>query len=347
MIKTGSILLLLLAVATTRSVGDEIHVDPTKGSDENNGTAQAPLATLAQAVRSANELRGAGPITIKLFPGIYVLADKVALQPARKATPDAPYSIEAAIMPDTPNWSPDKMPVIESVSADNSTEQFPHSVGLLVASNDVTIRGLKFIGNPHPGVVFYYPITKENETLGGLKVSQCFFISEKNAVPIQGGVWVHGPGTAIDHCVFYNCRNAILLFKNVDGFSVTHTLIYGANESAVWMGPIDSNFVFKNNVVTRCAYFWVRPEGSQPAYAFSDCLITENDAYTGYYTKTGLVAVGAEGDRNFKETNVSKSGHVILVERTDEHLPPRYLNLAPESAGHELGAGIFAASDPR
>ncbi len=331
----------LLAVLATHGRAEEFYVDPLKGGDDKSGSMAQPFATVTKAVNVANALTGTGPISIKLAPGIYALSDKVMINPVRTGTPDARFIIEAMVMPDDPQWAPEKMPVIESVSPNNSTNQFPHSTGFLVAANQVGFRGLKFLGNPHPAVTFYYPITKEDKSLRGLEVSQCYFISEKNSVPIQGGIWAHGRDTVIDHCIFYNCRNAILLFENIGGFSITHTLMYGANESAIWMGPVDSEFTFTHNIVTGCHYFWVRPENSTPAYPFSDCLITGNDFYTGFYTRTGLIPTPADSNHRFTETNIVKSATVKLIDKTDEKLPRKYLNPASDSAGYGLDVGIF------
>jgi hypothetical protein len=331
---------LLLAAVCRPAQADDLFVDPLQGNDHHPGTFKEPFATLAKGVSVANASTGDGPITIKLYPGLYVLTGKVSVKPVRARNQAARYTIEALTMPDDKDWSPDKMPVIQSVSANNSTEQFPHSVGILVAASNVSIRGVKFVGNPNPAVKYYYPITKDNESLRGMEVSQCYFIAEKHSAPIQGGIWAHGPDTDINHCVFYQCRNAILLFKSVTGFSITHTVMYGADESAIWMGPIESGFVFRNNVVAKSRCFWVRPENSQPAYEFSDCLVTETDTYMGYYAR-GVVAMPGEKNSRIKETKVVKSGAVKLVEKTNEVLPREYLNLTPDSAGYGLGAGIF------
>ena len=347
MLKPVVISLLLLTAASQQVLADELFIDPAKGSDTGNGTLKEPLATLAKAVAVANALTGAGPVTLKLFPGLHVLTDKISINPGRTIKDAARFTIEAVVMPDDKDWSPDKMPVIQSVSANNSTEQFPHSVGFLVAADSVTIRGLKFVGNPNPRVKYYYPITKENEALRGMEISQCYFISEKHSTPIQGGIWAHGPDTDINRCVFYNCRNAILLFKSVGGFSITHTIIYGANESAIWMGPLESGFVFRNNVIARCHCFWVRPKDTRPAYDFSDSLITETDIYMGYYTQNGVVEMPADTNSRFKETNIVRSGKVRLVEKSGDVLPGNYLNLTPESDGYGLGAGIFRRTPAR
>lgn len=319
--------------------------DPLNGNDNNKGSSKEPFATLEKAVKEANESTGTGQITIKLFPGLYVLQDKLILNPVRVINDTTKYTIEAVVMPDDTSWTAYKMPIIQSISTNNSATQFPHATGILVASDNVVIRGLKFIGNPKsfsgsPNLkTYYYPISKENEKLKHLEVSQCLFIAEKNSAPIQGGIWAHGPETNVNNCVFYNCRNAILLFKSVEGFSITNSIIYGAYQSAIWMGPIQSNFVFKNNVITKCDYFWVRPENTSPKYQFSDCLISENNHYTGFYTNVGLIETSS--NKNFKEMNVIKQGKVNLIEVNGDVLPDNILHLKPESVGYSLKAGIF------
>jgi hypothetical protein len=332
---------LMLAFMAWQPLAEELYVDPVKGNNENRGSLKEPLATLAKAVDLGNAMSGQDSITIRLAPGVYILNDKLTINPSRNSKDRTKFTIEAVVLPDDEVWSPDKMPLIQSVSANNSTEQFPHAVGILVGTHNVTIRGLKFLGNPNPTVKYYYPITKEDESLRGMHVSQCYFISEKHSMPIQGGIWAHGPDTDINHCVFYNCRNAILLFKSVSGFSIAHTIIYGANESAIWMGPIDSGFVFKNNVVAKSHCFWVRPENSSPAYEISSCLIADTDIYMGYYSRKGVVSMPVERNSRIKEINIAKTGAVKLVEKNNERLPAQHLHLTPDSAGFELGAGIF------
>jgi len=248
------------------------------------------------------------------------------------------YTIEAAVMPDDPDWQPGKMPVIQSVSAINTVTQFPHATGFLVSKDNVRFYGLKFVGNANPSVAYYYPISRERETLKGLEVSQCYFIGERNSAPIQGAIWAHGAGIHVDRCIFYRCKNALLLFKDISDFSVTHSIISGSYESAVWFGPFTSPFVFSNNIVTDCNYFWVGPENLQPAYVFNNSLITGNEHYMGYYTRKGLVPAEKTGNI---ETGIRKTGKVLLSEVKTEGLPHDYLNLAPGSDGKDILAGIF------
>ncbi|WOK07552.1 right-handed parallel beta-helix repeat-containing protein [Imperialibacter roseus] len=329
--------LFLLFKAST-ALAQTIYVNPDSGSDMADGSESTPYATLEKAVAIANELTGSGSITIKLFPGLYSLKDKVAIHPLRMLNDTTRFTVEAVVLPDDEDWLPTKMPAIQSISGNNSKTQFVHSTGLLVATSHVTIRGLKFLGSAHPDVTYYYPISKEDESLGDMEVSQCYFVSEVHSSQIQGAIWAQGPKTQIDHCVFYNCRNAILLFRSVEDFSVTNSIIYGANESAVWMGPV-ANFTFKNNVIAGGNYVWVRPGDSSPAYKFTDCVMVDNQHYMGYYGSNGLVET--TNNKNFVETNVVKKGKVELVTRKEPAYPTNYLHLTPGSVGYELNAGIF------
>jgi len=315
-----------------------LYVDVIKGRDEAKGTITDPFISLEKAVALASSFTGNEPVTIKVAPGLYLISHILELRTAKLLEDTLKYTIEATIMPDDPDWIPAKTPVIQSVSSNNSITQFTHCAGFLVSRNNVSFKGLKFTGSTNPTVTYYYPITRENENLWGLEISQCYFIGEKNSAPIQGAIWTHGAGTHVDHCIFYGCKNALLLFKSIKDFSVTNSIISGAYESAVWFGTFDAPFIFRNNIITHCAYFWLRPENTEPAYAFSNSLIVDNDHYMGFYTSTGLVEANKN---NHTETGIRKSGKVILSEVKSEGMPKDYLNLSPASDGKDILAGIF------
>jgi hypothetical protein len=73
--------LFLLAPVGQHALAEVLFVDPVKGNDDNRGTFEQPVASLAKAVAVANALTGEGPITIKLSPGAFVLTDKVSIIP--------------------------------------------------------------------------------------------------------------------------------------------------------------------------------------------------------------------------------------------------------------------------
>ena len=116
--------------------------------------------------------------------------------------------IEATIPPDYPEWKPPLMPVILS----NGSPQEPakpgmraETSGLKIEISHVTIRGLKFLGNPIMEV-WYYPIFREGKNLEDLVVTQCLFIMDSNAITSNVAVIANGHGLVLDHCIFYHCR---------------------------------------------------------------------------------------------------------------------------------------------
>ena len=338
------VVVLFFSGVSTNLSAQTIYVDVVKGRYEAKGTLMDPLPGLEQAVALASNFSGNESVTIKVAPGLYVISHILELRTANKRNDTMRFTIEAAVMPDDPDWLPSKMPVIQSVSGDNSIVQFVHSAGILVSKNNVSLKGLKFTGNANTTVRYYYPVTRENEMLKGLEISQCYFIGEKNSEPIQGAVWAHGADITVDHCIFYGCKNALLLFKSISGFSFTNSIIYGSYESAVWFGPFNSEFTFRNNIVSHCNFFWVRPENTQPAYKFTNSLITENNEYMGYYGSKGLEPTDKN---NHVETGVKKTGKVLLSEVKTEGLPKDYLNLIEGSDGKEIQAGIFKQANGR
>ncbi len=338
MSQSVSFLMIFLFLAVSRLNAQTVFVDAVKGKDGAKGTVTDPIANLEQAMRQANSFSGNEPVTIRLYPGLYTLQQQVEIKTAKPADDTIKYTIEAVVMPDDPEWKPASMPVIQSVSPDNSTTQFVHAVGFLVAKNNVRLRGLKFLGNANPTVRYYYPITRENENLNGLEISQCYFIGERNSAPIQGAVWVHGASTRIDHCIFYECKNALLFFKSIRDFSITYSIIDGAYEAAAWYAGTGNDFEFRNNIVTNCNYFWLRAADTFPTYTFSNSIITGVHEYMGHWGKDGLIPASKN---SHVETNIKKTGKIMLSEVRTEGLPKDYLNLLPQSDGNELKAGIF------
>ena len=110
-----------------------IYVDANLGGESGTGSINAPFQSLEQAIKHVNKFTGVGEIIIKLQPGIYLLEDKVDINPVRIMSDTLRYIIQAAVMPNDTAWTPAKMPAIQSISENNSNTQFPHSTGLLVA----------------------------------------------------------------------------------------------------------------------------------------------------------------------------------------------------------------------
>ena len=313
-----------------------IYVDSQFGNDINTGNKDKPFKTIKKAIRIVNQLTGKGNITIKIKPGLYLLDERVDINPVRVLDEKSKLSIEAAILPGDSLWSPLKMPIIESISVNNSETQFNHSTGFLVSSNFVEFKGIKFLGNANPLVKYYYPISRENPNLKSLIVSQCMFIGDKNSATIQGGVWAHGHDININHNVFYQCRNAILLFKNLNNSIIKNNIIYDSYESAFWMGD-DENLKFENNIISKSKYFWVGAPDSKSDFKISNSIISGNKNFRGVWGGDNLML----SKRKFIETNINKKETISLVERVGVKIPLSHLHIIPESVSLKFKAGIF------
>lgn len=328
-------LIFLITFSYIEAKAQEIFVDPSKGKDYASGHQQDPLASLEKAVLLANNFTGDLPITIKLGPGLYLLKDQLLLKTSKAK---ARFSIEAALMPDDSSWLPSKMPVIQSVSLNNKNwGSFDHCTGFQVERNNTSFKGLKFVGNSNPAVVYYYAIERHFAELKGMEISQCIFVGNKNAAPIQGAIFAQGSDIKVDHCIFYECKNALLLFLSVTGFTLTNSIIYGSYEGAIWFGKY-SDFFFSNNVIANNNCFWISMMDFTPRYTFLNSLITNNSIFMGLNVN-GIIE---KDDKNVPLTkDVQRSGKVILNMANTDTIARDYLHLAPNSSGKHLQAGIF------
>jgi hypothetical protein len=335
-------LLAFLLICSTVNYAQTLYVNPTNGNDNATGGSRDPLLTLDDAILKANKFSGNAPVTIILGPGLYTVTHKLIINTASKS-PNRAFNIKALTMPDDKLWTPADLPVIVSVSANNSSYEFPHCEGFLISQNNVTIKGIKFLGNPNNKVRNYYPIRRQDKTLSGLNVSQCYFIGEANSSPIQSSFWASGPGIHVDHCIFHNSKIAFVLGDKVNDFSLTHSIIDGAYNTAIWYGFAGNvpQFIFSDNVVTNCYYVMVYPvENGQPSFIFKDSYIVKNGNYLGNYPKAQDKFI-AEQKTKIKEINVHKSGTISLVGVADDGITKDNLNLSVGSAGKDVGAGLF------
>jgi hypothetical protein len=329
------ILMFLFTLSYKKAEAQTIFVDALNGKDNAKGSMQDPLASIEKAVSIANNFEGAQPIIIKLSPGLYLLKDQLLLKTLKA---NSSYSIEATIMPDDPSWQPSKMPVIQSVSTNNKNwGNFDHCTGIQVERNNTSFKGLKFVGNSNPGIVYYYAIERHFPELKGMEISQCMFVGNRNAAPIQGAIFAQGSDISVDHCIFYECKNALLLFLSVTGFKLTNSIIYGSYEGAIWFGKY-SEFLFSNNIIANNNCFWISMKDFVPKYAFSNSLITNNKIFLGL-NNNGTI------DKDNKNVplvkNVQRSGTVTLNIVTTDTIPNDYMHLSPNSAGKNIQAGIF------
>ena len=104
MIKRNSTHVVLFAclagmIGTSLAAGAEVFlIVAPDGSDQNPGTEEKPLATLAHARDLAREIRvkQAGPLTILMRSGVYYLPQTLAFSPEDSGVENAPLIIAAA-----------------------------------------------------------------------------------------------------------------------------------------------------------------------------------------------------------------------------------------------------------
>ncbi len=337
------LLITLLGVLNAQT----IYVDIKKGNNKNKGTLESPIQTLDRAVGLVNNSKLGGSTIIKIASGVYTLTDKIVFS-KDKYTEKERLIIEAVVLPDDTSWSHEKMPVIISTSAASNNFGFDCSIGIKIEVNHATIRGLKFLGNTDPEVYYYYPIGRSGKNLVDLEVTQCVFVGEKDAIPVQSGVIAHGNQIKVTHSIFYNCRNSVVYYfanedRDVERFSseMSYCIVDGAYESGIWTASPDNNFKFNNNIITNCKYTWVHNIDNNTKYSIDNCIITENE---NYITKLdGSIWEFSPSDIIYSEKNVLKEGDILLQKKTDDGLvmPKDYLHVQEGNLGSELNAGIF------
>jgi hypothetical protein len=92
--------------------GDTLYVNAEAGADTNSGTRDKPLRTLAEAANRVNAGKGTGPTTVIVAEGLHLLDRTVLFKPGLQYTAGERLTIRAESLPDDPDWTPARMPVL-------------------------------------------------------------------------------------------------------------------------------------------------------------------------------------------------------------------------------------------
>lgn len=334
--------LSLLTVAFFAAAGraETLHVDVRAGCDDNAGTADRPLATLARAALRVNQCTEAGPATILVAPGLYSLDRCVTLTPSRPFTEQDRLTIRAAILPDDPNWKPEHMPTLVSIENPPETARTAmprETYSFKVQTSHVTIQGLRFLGNPSYRN-WHCCIERIGRNLDDLLVTQCLFMGHRDTTDIYCAALATGDRFVVDHCVFSGCHACTVFWDGLDGVAgkgcaMRYCLVRDASISGVWTCQTAEDFTFHHNVVTTSKYLWMRTPGDRQTYRIHDCAIIGNEHLSGYGAASG--PAGQTGPEvNFDETNIITSGDLVWTANSAT-------GLARESVAYDLGAGLF------
>jgi hypothetical protein len=334
----------LAGLAGGGSLADTIFVEARQGSDTNPGTAQLPLQTLARAAELVNARTEPGPTTILVMPGIYALARSVTFENRRAYTSERPLTIEASVLPGDARWTPASMPAILSIEDPRQTglrKDPTQTYGLKVKMGHVVIRGLKFLGSPLPDN-WYCPLECLDENISDVLVTQCLFAGAPGTMEIYCAVITDGHRFVVDHCVFLDCHACAVFWDGGRGVvgkgnAMRYCIVDGARISGVWTCDTGEDFEFHHNIITRSKYFWMRKRGAGRTYLVRDCVVTENEHYSGYGVESG--PTGQTGSEvTFREERVIKEGRVKLE---TSWRSGHYMKISPEAPGSALKAGLF------
>lgn len=325
------------------AAAEVLYVDGRLGQDSQVGTRSHPLRTLAQAARRINESHEPGPTTVKVAPGLYSLDRSVLIENRRNYTEQDRLTIEATVVPGDPNWSPSVMPVLLSVEDPRKPGKLTdrtETYSLVVQNSHVTIRGLRFLGNPLPNN-WHCCISRIGKELDDLLVTQCLFLGSPAGLDIYCAALATGDRFVVDHSVFQQCHACVVFWDGPDGIAgrqcaMRYCLVEGASISGVWTCRTQNDLEFHHNVVTGSEYFWMRKAGDPIQYRLWDCIVADTRHYSGYGVESG--ATGPAGPEvTYEERNVIRQGQVTLEK---DRRSGNYLHVVPGTLGSDLGAGL-------
>jgi hypothetical protein len=328
----------------TSAIAETVYVDSRSGNDANPGTKEKPVRTIRQAAVMINGKTEAGTTMIKIAPGIYKLTECVVFENARLYTAQERLVIEAAILPDEPDWRPALMPIILSTEDPRRPEQInarTETYSIKIKASHVTVRGLKFLGNPLLNN-WHCCVERVGKNLDDLIVTQCLFAAAEDTLGIYCATLGTGNGFVLDHNIFQNCHACAVFWDGPEGIpgkncAMRYCIVDGAYISGVWTCQTDGDFEFRNNIITRSEYVWMRKRGDPIKYRLRDCVITGNKYYSGYGIESGPTGQ-TDPEVTYEEQNIIKQGDVILEKDSRAR---NYLHVVPGTLGSNLGAGLF------
>jgi hypothetical protein len=334
-------------------IENKIYINSETGNNLNLGTKDNPIKSLTEAAKRVNQAKGKGAITIILADGIYGLETTAKFQPMDwQFTQTERLTIRAASLPDDSNWEPSKMPVIISMMPLVKDDYGTTSYGIQLETNHVSIQGLRVLGipiheKPAEGTIRrVYPIVREGTNLDDLRISQCLFIGDKNTIPNHLPILVDGQGIEVDHCVFYNVKDAIVFFVSdtlAKNCKMHHNLMINNYGGAIWSWSLAPDFKYYNNVVVNTNIFWILNKDEKIPFNVSNSMVL---GYNELIHKGGgALDFGTKSDSNklvFDEKTIIIKE--IKVEIEEDQTKRNYLHVKPNTIGSSLGAGLFIES---
>jgi hypothetical protein len=147
-----SLILLTMAILSASASANTLYISAKAGDDKNTGSSSQPLKTLGEAADRINASTVNEATEVILSEGVYALT-ATALINNNKFSKHNRLTIRAEVLPDDPNWHPQRMPIITAMIPTKPTPgDGEEARGLEIKASHVTIAGLRFTGSP----VYYY-----------------------------------------------------------------------------------------------------------------------------------------------------------------------------------------------
>jgi len=334
---------LLITTTSLVASAEEFYVNANTGNDANPGNKLQPLKTIAEAARRINVNAVKATTTIILSAGVYPLTETVLFNNNKFST-DNRLIIRAEILPDDPNWNPQRMPIITTIiPATQTPKDGEEARGMEIEVSHVTIQGLRFTGSTTYYYIDgkqnrrYYPIWRDGKNLDDLLVTQCLFAGNIDVLPIRVAVIANGHGLVLDHCVFFNCQNPVIFWEAEGGTSIhnamRYCLVYESNYSGVWTTTnTGDDFEFHHNIIANGRTAWIKDNNSKHHYRVHDCIFAKNINVTGNGGGSAIT------NDFLKMENVQLTG---TIEIEKDQGKKNYLQIKEGSFGSALKAGLF------
>lgn len=188
-----------------------------------------------------------------------------------------------------------------------------------------------------------YPIVREGRDLDDLRITQCLFIGDRNAIPNHLAVLASGQGIVVDHCVFYHVKDAVVYWfsdRPAEHCEMHHNLVIGNYGAAVWSWTAAEDFKFYNNVVANANIFWILNQDQKVSFTLFNSMVL---GYNELVNKGG----GAQGFGEKGDPTKLKFGKDVVIKKEakveieEDQTKRNYLHLKPGTLGSNLGAGLF------
>ena len=342
----------LSAAEATLSDTASIYLHPSKGADDNPGTRERPLRTLAAAARRVNESSASEATTVVLAEGVYAVNEPALFKPSNRSyTKVDRLTVRAEVLPDEPSWSPGSMPVlIHTMALSPGWMGRPDpfggvNYGMQFETSHVTVQGLKILGTPHleqptpRAIRRVYPIAREGGDLDDLEIRQCVFLGNREVAENHCGILARGHGVVIDHCVFNGCKiTAVYWTGQAHGCAMRNTLAVGNYVTGAWLCGIGEDFDFRDNVMS----------GNLSAVLFQGPVRKYHMAGSLFAGNQNLYGSGMGPPVNFKplepsvlELPASSKISDKAVEIELDQSKRDYLHVVAGKPGSEIAAGLF------